>query len=233
MSKNVAAVLRLHWMDTRYSFAVFWSTLIACEMVLFLLVWFFAGGVVMFSGWLAVYVFALIGGAVTMNSTFPVAVGWSVPRKDVYVATMIHYVLACLALAVIYMIMYSVEKGMMSLLVGGRFHFFTLPGEVEGEPSVWLMLWVHFIVAWTLMAVGHFFGCLYYRFGRFGIFFFIGLSACLMVLLKLFGAWNWIGQLLSVIDSFEEFTLWLVPLNVAVFAAAWLFLRKAPAKKMG
>ena len=172
MSKNVAAVLQLHWMDTRYSFAVFWSTLIACEMVLFLLVWFFAGGVVMFSGWLAVYVFALIGGAVTMNSTFPVAVGWSVPRKDVYVATMIHYVLACLALAVIYMIMYSVEKGMMSLLVGGRFHFFTLPGEVEGEPSVWLMLWVHFIVAWTLMAVGHFFGCLYYRYGRFGIFFF-------------------------------------------------------------
>jgi len=228
MSNNLAAVLRLHWMDTRYAFAIFWSTLIGFELIFCLLVWFYGDGMVMFSGWMAVYGFAFAGGVMTVQSTFPVALGWSVPRKDYYLATMLHYVLACVALSVIYMIMYGIENVFGNMLTGGRVKIFTLP--IESEPSVWFLLWFHFIVALTMLTQGHFFSCLYYRYGRLGLFAFFAILVLLVILFHFLKVWDWIARLLSAI-TFEEFLLWLVPLNAVVLASAWLFLRKAPSKK--
>lgn len=230
MGNNMAAMLRLHWLDTRFSFTVFWLALLGCELVFFVLAWLFSGGV-MFTGWFAVYIFAFVSGVTTINSTFPVALGWSVPRKDFYLATVVHYVTVALALAAVYMVLYFVEQTVLSTFVGDRLHVFTAPFITE--PTFWLLAWMHFIFALTMMSIGHFFGSLHYRYGQLGVVTFIVIMVLLVSLMNLFGTWGWLIWLAELIDSFEKFTLWLVPFNIAVWAVAWLFLRKAPARKMG
>lgn len=226
----MAAMLRLHWMDTRYSFTVFWLTLLGTGIVFFLLVW-LTDSQVMLSGWFAVYIFAFVNGVMTVHCTFPVAVGWSLPRRDYYLATVVHYVTVALALSVLYMLMYEIERIFLSGLTGERFQFFTMPFLTEAK--FWLLLWMHFIWSLTFMTAGHFFGCLHYRYGVLGVVSFIVIGAASMALINLFGAWGWLKWLVGKIASFEELTLWLLPANAAVLAVAWLFLRKAPSRKMG
>ena len=229
MGNNVTAVLRLLWMDARFTFVAFWSTLIGLQIILFLLSLFF-DGVVFVSGWFAVFIFATIIGAVAVRNTFSTALGLSVPRKDFYAAVLIHFVLAALALAILYIAMSDLEQFVSTLFSKGDFHFFTNPFF---DVPVWLVLWLYFIAALSLMSIGHFFGSLYYRFGRAGIVAFFVIFILLMVLVELLELWRLIDRLFAFIDVHDEIMLWLMLFNMMVLGAAWLFLRKAPSRKAG
>ena len=220
MGNNTAALLRLLWSDARLSLAAFWSTLIACE-IFFLLVSLYFGGFVVVSGWLAVYIFAVISGFAAVQNTFPVALGWSMPRKDYYVAAVIHFVLLALAISVLYMALYGFEQTFTSMFAKGSFQFFTAP--FQSEPTFGLLLWLHFIASMTLLSVGFFFGCLYFRFGRLGVMAFFAITVMLIAFLA--------EKTFAAIGSFEAFLLWLIPFNFVVLGAAWLFLRQAPPKQ--
>jgi hypothetical protein len=231
VGSKIKAMMRLHYMDTMHSFVIFWSILIAVFLLSCYLTYQFSDSRVMFSGWFAVYIYALVGGVVTVNGTLPVALGWSVTRRDYYLATVIHYVLVSFALSVVYALLYGIEKWFLSVNPDVHLLFYQIPWMER--PSVWFLLWFHFIVILAIVSCGNVVGCLYYRFGRLGLFASFAIVLLLTVMLHLLDGWKALFRWLSRINSVEELTLWLIPFAFVCLVAGWLFLRKAPARTAG
>lgn len=231
MGSKIKAMMRLHYMDTMHSFVIFWSILIGLFLLSCYLTYQFSDGAIMFSGWFAVYIYALVGGVVTVNGTLPVALGWSVTRRDYYLATLLHYLLVSFALSVMYALLYMIEVWFLTVNPDVKLRFYQVPW-MDGS-SVWFLLWFHFIVILAIVSCANVVGCLYYRFGRLGLFASFAVVLLLIVMLHLLRGWEALFKWLSRIDSVEEFTLWLIPFSFACLVAGWLFLRKAPARTAG
>lgn len=184
----------------------------------------------MMSGWLAVYIYAMVSGAITVNGTMPVALGWGVIRRDYYIATVIHYVLVAALFSIVYVVMFGVEKWFVSSS-GVNFQYFV--NALLAGKAVSFLLWFNFILILAMIAHAHVVGSVYYRFGKLGVFALLALGLLLIVAIHLFQLSTLLVRLLSKIGSIEQFTVVLVPWVIVLFAVGWFVLQKAPANKRG
>lgn len=211
--------LFLPWMGLMGQFS---GTLIVIHILLFF------GGQTPFypGGIIAICAIMLCVGIVTVNDTFPFALGWSCRRTDYVLGTTLMAVAVSAVTAVLWLLCSLLEN-----VTGGwgvELHYFHLPYFNDG--SLIEQFWVYFVLLANMYFLGFVISSIYQRFGRAGTLIFLLIVFLLMSLFSLVWTYlRWWGALFTWFSQYTAFelALGLLPLTALYLLASYLLLRKA------
>jgi hypothetical protein len=179
-------------------------------------------------GLITICVIMFCVGIMTLNDTFPFALGWSCRRTD--------YVLGTTAIAVavsavtaalwlLFSLLESVTRGW-----GIELHYFHLPYFNDG--TLIEQFWVYFVVLVNMYFLGCVIGSIYQRFGRASTLIFLLIVILLLSIFSL--VWAYLGWWGAIFHWFNQFTAFelaflLLPLTALYLLASYLLLRRAVA----
>ncbi len=182
----------------------------------------YAGGLV----FICVIMFYL--GIVTLNDTFPFALGFSVRRTDYVLGTTVMAVAVSAVTAVLLLLSSLLER-----VTGGwgvELHYFHLPYLNDG--SLIEQLCISFVVLANMYFLGFVIGSIYRRFGRAGTLIFFLIVFLLMSIFSLvWTSLRWWGAFFHWFSQFTAFelALLLLPLTAFYLLVSYLLLRRAVA----
>lgn len=166
------------------------------------------------SGGLAsIYIYMLVAGIVSVAQTFPFAIGFTVRRKDYLLGTLATITGISAMFAIIIVLLGNAESDWTGGW-GAGLTFFKLSYLNDG--NVLERFWVHFGLMLNMFLLGFFFGSMYKKFGKTGLFaFFIALSLVLTV----------VSYLITYNDGWDNIGNWIKdhPSSAAVLSS-YLFL---------
>jgi len=177
----------------------------------------------------SIYVYMMVMGIVSLAQTFPFAIGMSVRRKDFFAGTLIVQVVIGLAIAIVLLLLASLEnKGIEGWGVG--LHFFHLQYISEG--SLLHQLWFNFSIMLHMIVSGFTIASIFRRFGKTGLYVFF---IVLMLLLTIGGFlitynewWDNIGRWLETNPpSAAVLATWCLPVTIVYWLVSYAMLRRA------
>jgi hypothetical protein len=179
-------------------------------------------------GWVYICVIMFVVGIVTLNDTFPFALGFSVRRTD-YVLGTTGMAVAVSAVAAVLLLLCS----LLESVTGGwgvELHYFHLPYLNDG--SLIEQFWISFVFMANLYFLGFVIGSIYRRFGRAGTLLFFLIVFLLMSLFWL--VWTYVRWWGAFFQWFSQFTafelaLLLLPLTAFYLLVSYLLLSRAVA----
>ena len=228
MIKNrFLAVLRMHYLNFLTSMLWFWLILLAVFLLNLLFVIFFApdnmnGPRMNFGSVMAVFLYMLISGFVTLKDSFGYTIGMSITRKEYYLATVLAFLAAAACNTLLTFLLHAAEKGINSLLQV-NFYFFSSFYQL-GHAA--LMLWIHFFIQVLLVTLSFVYSCYHYKYGKTALFTTLAGFLLVMMLFSVLDLWRSLFHLLGMFDSFGQFTLWCVPLVILLYIIGWFAVRK-------
>lgn len=180
-------------------------------------------------GLIAICAIMFLVGLVTLNDTFPLALGWSCSRTDYVLGTTVTAVAVSAVTAILWLLCSLLES-----VTGGwgiELHYFHLPYFNDG--SLIEQFWVYFVLLANMYFLGFFIGSIYQRIGRAGTLIFLLIIFLLISIFSLIWAYlRWWGALFHWFSHFTAFELALVgllPLTALYLLASYLLLRRAVA----
>jgi hypothetical protein len=199
-------------------------------LIVILIIVLFVGGKTPFypGGLIAICAIMFVVGIVTLNDTFPFALGWSCRRTDYVLGTIVMAVAVSAVTAVLWLLC-----SLLEIVTGGwdiELHYFHLPYFNDG--SLIEQFWVYFVVLANMYFLGFVIGSIYQRFGRVGTLIFVLTVFLLMSLFSLVWTYlRWWGAFFAWFSQFTAFelALGLLPLTALYLLASYLLLRRAVA----
>jgi hypothetical protein len=179
-------------------------------------------------GLIAVCAIMFYVGIVTVNDTFPFALGWSCRRTDYVLGSTVMAVVVSAVTAVLWLLCSLLES-----VTGGwgvELHYFHLPYFNEG--SLIEQFWVYFVVLANMYFLGFVIGSIYQRFGRANTLIFLLIVFLLISIFSFVWAYlRWWGAIFQWFSQYTAFelTLGLLPLTAFYLLASYLLLRRAVA----
>lgn len=175
------------------------------------------------------FVYAMVIGIVAISSTFPLALGFSVTRRDFYLGTALTYLLLSALFGAIFTVLGVIETATDGWGFKGR--MFT---AVYFGSGAWYERFLLVTAAFLFFFfIGTMFGTIYARWRAFGTLVFFALFTLILVVLALLatlsGSWPAVGDWL-VRNGPSGLVAWsLLPTALAA-VAGYLVLRKATAR---
>lgn len=174
-------------------------------------------------------------GIVSLNDTFPFALGFSVRRTDYVLGTTVMAVTVS-AVAAVLLLLFS----LLESVTGGwgmELHYFHLPYLNDG--SLIEQLWISFVVMANMYFLGFVIGSIYRRFGRAGtllffliVFLLMSIFSLVWTYLRWWGTYlRWWGAFFHWFSQFSAFelALGLLPLTAFYLLVSYLLLHRAVA----
>lgn len=179
-------------------------------------------------GLIAICAIMFYVGIVTLNDTFPFALGWNCRRTDYVLGTTVMAVEVSAVTAALWLLCSLLEG-----VTGGwgmELHYFHLPYFNDG--SLIEQFWVYLVLLANMYFLGFVIGSIYQHVGRVGILIFllvvfllIGIFSLIWTYLRWWGAFfHWF----SLFTAFE-LALGLLPLTMLYLLISYLLLRRAVA----
>jgi hypothetical protein len=198
-------------------------------LIVILIILLFGGKTPFYPGGLiAICAIIFYVGIVTLNDTFPFALGWSCRRTDYVLGTTVMAVAVSAVTAVLWLLC-----SLLEIVTGGwgvELHYFHLPYFNDG--SLIEQFWVYFVLLANMYFLGFVTGSIYQRFGRTSTLIFLLIVTLLMSIFSFVWAYlRWWGALFAWFSQFTAFelALGLLPLTVLCLLASYLLLRRAVA----
>ena len=189
---------------------------------------FWSNNIPVYTGALAtIYIVMVNQGAISVTSTFPFAVGFSVRRRDYLLGTLAMAAAVSAAFAILLMLFSLIEINLIPHW-GLGLHFFHPPYFSDGSPLQ--QFWVYFVVMLFMYLLGFVPGTIYYRFGRAGMYVFFALAFLLLSFFLLASSyWSWWGNIFGWFVQQGAFgvTWWMLPLMGCFALVSYALLRKA------
>lgn len=225
----IRAVMIMHARDKLAWFIMPWAAQIAAFLVTLLdgLLFHRQGAWSSYGGAGDIYIYYFALGIISINKTFPFALGFSVRRKDYVLGTAALVVVLFAATAVVLASLEILESHVFNSW-GVNLHFFALPYLSAG--SFLQQWWVDFSLLANLFALGFVIGSVYRRFGNWGLLaFFVG---ALLVLTTWIGLSIHLNRWAAVAAWFSQhaapdFALVLLPVTELYLLGVYLLLRRA------
>jgi hypothetical protein len=179
-------------------------------------------------GLITICVIMFLVGIMTLNDTFPFALGFGVRRTDYVLGTTVMAVEVSTVTAVLWLLC-----SLLEIVTGGwsiELYYFHLAYFNDG--SLIEQFWVYFMVLANLYFLGFVVGSIHQRFGRAGTLIFLLIVFLLISLFSLVWTYlRWWGALLHWFSQYTAFelALLLLPLTVFYLLASYLLLRRAVA----
>ena len=225
----VRTVVKMHTRDTLIWSGILWglSLQFLATLIVVLMIRFFGGTTTFYPGGLiAICAIMFVVGIVTLNDTFPVALGWSCRRTDYFLGTTVMAVAVSAVAAVLLLLCSRLE-----IVTGGwgvELHYFHLPYLNDG--SLIEQLCIYFVVLVNPYFLGFVIGSIYRRFGRAGTLIFLLIVFLLMSLFSFVWTYlRWWGALFHWFSQFTAFelALGLLPVTAFYLLVSYLLLRRA------
>lgn len=213
---RIRPVLRFHWLDSRFSFFVFWGILISIFALTLIITLFYNNLTsIQISGFGAILIYTFIAGIISPKDSLHFALGLSIRRKDFFRGTALFFVLQSLVQLLLVVIILSLEKWLERTL-DVHISFFHFDLFVQSTPQIILfalLVMLHqFMFGFALISIFH-------RFGRFGMFMLGGASFLFLVLMSIFNGWKLFIPLLELFDSGEQFMFLFIPVMIIIHTA--------------
>lgn len=215
------ALLKISYLEVRWSFISFWCIVIGIFCVSLYLVTTLAGSEnqIHFAPFIAVLIFFFIAGIHTIRQSFSCALGMSATRREYYVSVLLFAVIISALSALLYFVLSVIESRLLQLLALDQFSFFTTFNPLSAPSD----LWIYFILPFTILSFSHLLSCILYRFGNKALIVVLGIGILCSAAMSYFDLW---ALLIYVIPgSIVVITFWLVGISVVNFGLGWLFLR--------
>jgi len=200
---------------------------LAALIVILIIILLFGGKTPFYPGGLiAICVIMFLLGIVSLNDTFPFALGFGVRRTDYVLGTTVMAVAVSAVTAVLWLLCSLLE--IVTRGWGVELHYFHLPYFNDG--SLIKQFWVYFVVLANMYFLGFVIGSIYQRFGRAGTLIFLLIVFLLMGLFSLVWTYlRWWGALFHWFSQYTAFelALGLLPLTAFYLLASYLLLRRA------
>jgi hypothetical protein len=220
------SVMKMHARTTYWFFTPL--VIIVASFIMSLLVsrLFHGNGAVFYGGINYVYVFFFVFGIVSLNDTFPFALGFSVRRTDYFLGTLLLVVLLSAATAILIVLLAFVQSHAIHGW-DGRLHLFSLPSVNDASSGE--QLWIYFVAQVHMYFLGFAIGSIYRRFGKAGmwaffVFAFLLLSASIFLSTSL----HWESTFFFWLSQSTAFEFaWLALLSAGYMLVSYMLLRKA------
>jgi hypothetical protein len=179
-------------------------------------------------GLITICVIMFIVGIISLNDTFPFALGWSCRRTDYVLGTTVMAVAVSAVTAVLWLLCSLLES-----VAGGwgiELHYFHLPYFNDG--SLIEQFWVYFVVLANMYFLGCVTGSIYQRFGRASTLIFLLIVILLMSIFSF--VWAYLGWWGAIFYWFSKYTAFesaflLLPVTAFYLLVSYLLLRRAVA----
>ncbi len=198
-------------------------------LIVILIILLFGGTTPFYPGGLvAICTLMFLLGIMSLNDTFPFALGFGVRRTDYVLGTTVMAVAVSAVAAVLWLLFSLLES-----VTGGwgvELHYFHLPYFNDG--SLIEQLWVYFVVLANMYFLGFVIGSIYRRFGRAGTLIFLLIVFLLMSIFSFVWTYlRWWGAFFHWFSQFTAFelALLLLPLTAFYLLVSYLLLRRAVA----
>lgn len=179
-------------------------------------------------GLIAICAIMFYAGIVTLNDTFPFALGFGVRRTDYVLGTTAMAVEVSAVTAVLWLLCSLLES--MTGGWGVELHYFHLPYFNDG--SLIEQFWVYFVVLANMYFLGFVIGSIYRRFGGAGtLIFFLIVFLLISIFWLVWTYLRWWGAFFHWFSQFTAFELafLLLPLTAFYLLVSYLLLRRAVA----
>ncbi len=231
----VRTVVKMHTRDPLIWFSWSWGMLIQLLLTLIVVLMIrllggggktsvYAGG----GGLVVICAIMFVVGIVTVNDTFPFALGFSVRRTDYVLGTTVMAVAVSAGAAVLLLLCSLLERVTGGL--GVELHYFNPP--YLNDSSLIEQLCISFVFIANMYFLGFVIGSIYQRFGRAGTLFFLLVVFLLMSIFSFVWAYlRWWGAFFHWFSQYTAFELALLLLPVTAFylLVSYLLLRRAVA----
>jgi hypothetical protein len=227
------AVVKMHTRGKLIWFFVPWMGLLIqflVTLIVVLVTLFLQGagptGLIDPGGLVTICVIMFVLGILTLNETFPFALGFGVRRTDYVLGTTVVAVAVSAVTAVLLLLFSPLE-----IVTGGwglELHYFHLPYLNDG--SLIEQFCIYFVGLANLYFLGFVIGSIYRRIGGAGTLVFFLTVFLLMSLFSLVWTYlRWWGALFHWFSQFTAFelTLGLLPVTVLYLLVSYLLLRRA------
>jgi len=198
-------------------------------LIVILIILLFGGTTPFYPGGLvAICTLMFLLGIMSLNDTFPFALGFGVRRTDYVLGTTVMAVAVSAVAAVLWLLFSLLES-----VTGGwgvELHYFHLPYFNDG--SLIEQFWVYFVVLANMYFLGFVIGSIYQRFGRASTLIFLLIVFLLMSIFSFVWAYlRWWGAIFHWFSQFTAFelALLLLPLTAFYLLVSYLLLRRAVA----
>jgi hypothetical protein len=220
-------VIKIHVRNRLMWFLLPWAIVLSSFAINAIIGFLLGGNVTIYTGGLAsIYLFMLVLGYMTLNDSFPFALGFSVRRTDYFLGTLVMVIGVGVISAILLTLLSLVE--VLTGNWGISLHFFHLPYVADG-PFI-AQFWVYFVAMIHFYMLGFVQASIYQRFGRAGLITFyliVALLASIVTLLCAYYDW-WPAIFLWFVQySAFELASWIVLPTVVYMLASYLLLRKA------
>ncbi|WP_380163928.1 hypothetical protein [Kroppenstedtia sanguinis] len=180
----------------------------------------YTGGIV------AIYIYMLIAGIVTLMQTFPFVLSFSMRRTDFFLGTTTAVILVSAVTTILLYLLSLLEE--MTDAWGLKLHFFYLPYLNDGAP--WEQMWIYFVALVHMFFLGFVITSIYKRYDTRILNIFFG---ALFLLFSASGIlatyYGWWGNLFHWVIHHTAFDLsmWAFGATVIYMIVSYLLLRRA------
>jgi hypothetical protein len=223
----IKPILKLHMIDSKFSYTIFWSILITVSIVAVLLVASMTKGSLYFGSNIAVYIYLMIHAKVALKETFPYALGMGSTRKHYYLGTILFYILFAVLTASIQNLFNITGEFLFRLINLESIHLTHLGLLDALAGHGWLIFWFDVLMALFIITLSHFIACIDYRYGLIPVLILLGFILLSIITPGLQDIWFNLFNLLSHVHWVFIFSSLFLLSITALFSLDWLVLQRA------
>lgn len=232
MSNRLKPVLYLHQVMMRPPLIIFWSIVLAIQVILLVLMAVSSSedspSSLMLGGSGAVYVFMFITGLLTIKDTFPLALSMGATRKLYFLSTLYFYVLLALLQTVIMTLLTALEMFLDPLLEHVNLYHYRL----LGTNNLLELFMFHLVLLLMITMFGNTLASWAYKFGRMFWFGFGAFAILFFTLFIIFEGFIPTYQWLASFPSYWSAIPYMLACLIVFSVLSWLPIRNVELRRI-
>lgn len=224
--KPIRAMIKLHYVNNRFSFMIFWSIYIAIFVLSTVLLTRFSGSDTQINGGtLSIFIYALVCGIVSFKETFVYSLGMNVRRKDYVVGAVLGFTgLAAVMTATNWALSFVEDWVVRSSDI--QIAFFSLAKGYQIPINRWEETLITFTIILFVLSFGLLTAAAIVRLKKIGTFT-LGGVLLLTITLMPGGVWAEVAKFfVRIATTAGELSLWLLLGSAIWFAGTYLLVRR-------
>ncbi|MBM7563177.1 hypothetical protein [Paenibacillus sacheonensis] len=226
MNSSVKSVVRMHMKDRLSWFYLPWCIMLSSFVINLILAGTMQEEQLVTGGLASIFIYMLVSGIVSVQHTFPFALGFSVRRRDYYSGSMVMIVAVSLFTSILLCLLSYIEDASGGWAV--ELYFFHIPYITDGNALQQLVVFASVLLFMYLL--GFAISSLNRRFGKMGLYT-AAIASLVLGTLFVYGViylewWKGIFDFFDGRSAFEVGLL-LLPVSIVLSGISYALLRRS------
>ncbi|MBC8081469.1 MAG: hypothetical protein H7X86_14070 [Gorillibacterium sp.] len=224
--KPIQAMLKLHYINGRFGFIIFWSIYLSIFALSTVLLYRFGDtSTTVSGGTIALFIFVFVSGIVSLKETFPYTLGMNLRRVDYMISIILAFISLSVCMGIVNLIMSFIELWIVNKL-DVDLAFFSLARSMNLGLTRVEELLINFSGLLQFSALGFLIAAIASRLKKNGMFI-VGGAGFLVITLTPDEIWGSVYKtIIHLSNSVAGFALWVTLLSILWFCLSYLLIRR-------